>query len=535
MSECAAVVERALPTWEALVRRHFAKASQAVAVAPLDDQERVGAYAWLDAAADLLRRGCLLEVRRHSALAIRAAKRLEDRRLHAVQVQWKNDLVVTSAEAPGPSRPSRLAYRWLRGNGGWQKSPVGPAWLNDAVAEDQKEAAEDECPAHQVEPAGRPSRVWRPSDDDRQEVLCDQADVEREAGEWASLWDEDAAYDLDVDPHGCRNLIPLRVWALQRAALTFPVGTGKGSDNVAPRAFARLSVSLLTALCVILMAAELDGRWPSIVDFVLIVLLPKTDGGRRPIGLFPALVRVWARARACAARAWEAQNARPYIFGGAGMGAQRAAWQAGFRAEAAALTGTAFAQSLLDLVKAFETIPHRPLVEAARRHGYSLWLLRMSLAAYRLQRTVGVDGCFSRLVRATRGITAGSCFATTELRVILLDVVDATYKRYLMIDLTLYVDDLTIAAAGPEQMVVPMVALATDTAVQQLEDVLGLTVSVKKSVAAACRPAIAMRVARTCRTRRLKAVRTTKMLGTPPEEAAGDMWPRLSLGSRPSG
>ena len=40
------------------------------------------------------------------------------------------------------------------------------------------------------------------------------------------------------------------------------------------------------------------------------------------------------------------------------MGAQRAAWQMAFRTESAALTSKAYAQSLLDLVKAFGKIPH---------------------------------------------------------------------------------------------------------------------------------------------------------------------------------
>ena len=40
------------------------------------------------------------------------------------------------------------------------------------------------------------------------------------------------------------------------------------------------------------------------------------------------------------------------------MGAQRASWQAAFAAETAARSGQYFAQSLLDLVKAFAMIPH---------------------------------------------------------------------------------------------------------------------------------------------------------------------------------
>ena len=117
------------------------------------------------------------------------------------------------------------------------------------------------------------------------------------------------------------------------------------------------------------------------------------------------------------------------------MGAQRAAWQASYAAESAARSGKYFAQSLLDLVKAFEMIPHHLIVSAARKHGYSPWLLRLSLAAYRLPRAIGVEGVYSRQIVACRGITAGSGFATTELRILLLDVIDQTYQLYPSLEL----------------------------------------------------------------------------------------------------
>ena len=53
------------------------------------------------------------------------------------------------------------------------------------------------------------------------------------------------------------------------------------------------------------------------------------------------------------------------------MGAPRAAWQAAFRSETAAQRGMNFAQSLRDLVKAFEKIPHQYIIVAAKKHGYS--------------------------------------------------------------------------------------------------------------------------------------------------------------------
>ena len=63
------------------------------------------------------------------------------------------------------------------------------------------------------------------------------------------------------------------------------------------------------------------------------------------------------------------------IYGGAAMGAHKAAWQVAFVAEAAALAKEDHAQALLDLVKAFERVPHHLLVSIAKAKGYSLVIL----------------------------------------------------------------------------------------------------------------------------------------------------------------
>jgi len=91
------------------------------------------------------------------------------------------------------------------------------------------------------------------------------------------------------------------------------------------------------------------------------------------------------------------------------MGAQRAAWMVAFRAEAAGFDDMTYGQTLLDLVKAFEKMPHdRGVAAAARKHWYNMFLLRLTLAAYRHPRSIGVDGVYSRLVIAVCSITAGS-------------------------------------------------------------------------------------------------------------------------------
>ena len=408
--------------------------------------------------------------------------------------------------------PTPNAFRFAKGQSGWMESPVGKESLNDEVPEDYHGEHVDTVAGGQD--SGK--RVWSPQSADIEAPLCDQADVELEANSWAKIWSEGAEYENCFDPSGSDLPEELSVQHLRTASLSFPSNTGLGVDNFAPRALARLSDGVLLWLCTILMACERLGSWTKAVHLVLTVLLPKADGGRRPIGLFPTVIRVWMRARTIVACEWERVNDRPAIYGGSGKGAQRAAWQSAFTAEAAHLTGLKYAQVLLDLVKAFEMIPHHHIWAAAIKHNFNLWVLRLSLAAYRLARAVGINGMYSRCIVAARGIAAGSGFATTELRILLLDVVDSTYVLWRAIRLTLYVDDITLECEGSTvEFVVGMVKGATDHVVNMLQDDLDLEVSTKKSVALASLPSMAKSISRDCTTKAVKPVRSAKMLGVP--------------------
>ena len=117
---------------------------------------------------------------------------------------------------------------------------------------------------------------------------------------------------------------------------------------------------------------------------VIIALLPKSDGGLRPIGLMPFLVRIWTRARKAISMQWEKENQHPFLYAGKGMGADIAAWKQAARADLAttAQFKVGYAQALLDLVKAFDRIPHWLIVDEAKALGYPLWFIRLSLQAY---------------------------------------------------------------------------------------------------------------------------------------------------------
>ena len=49
---------------------------------------------------------------------------------------------------------------------------------------------------------------------------------------------------------------------------------------------------------------DMIGSFSGTTAHLMVKMLPKATGGFRPIGLFPALIRVWGKARQPALRAW---------------------------------------------------------------------------------------------------------------------------------------------------------------------------------------------------------------------------------------
>ena len=196
------------------------------------------------------------------------------------------------------------------------------------------------------------------------------------------------------------------------------------------------------------------------------------------------------------------------------MGSQRAAWNASYQAERAKHCDEDYAQSLLDLVKAFETVDHGLLIQAAKHHGYNPWVLRLSLQAYRAPRRIGIEGVYSRLITAGRGITAGSGFATTELRVLLLSLVDAAYKLYKGIDFKYFVDDASIENRGRKNgNVHTRNSCATGFVVDYFQKKLRMDVSASKSCVVASKLSVAELTSAAGYTDKIKPVGQAKLLG----------------------
>ncbi len=238
--------------------------------------------------------------------------------------------------------------------------------------------------------------------------LSPQCTVEKEAEEWGKLW---AAQERLPPLSWPTELGPMpprpSVQKLRAALATFPPDTGLSWDALHPRALRRLSDARLERLIDLLMMAERRGQWPATMGMVTVVLLPKPEGGFRPIGLFPVMIRAWMRLRRDAIQEWELANARAYFYSGPGRGAHIAAWKQASRAEMAACAKASYGQLLLDLEKCFELVDHAALVREAVAMNYPLPLLRLSLAACRMPRALSINGAYSSLIDPMRGYYSG--------------------------------------------------------------------------------------------------------------------------------
>jgi hypothetical protein len=113
------------------------------------------------------------------------------------------------------------------------------------------------------------------------------------------------------------------------------------------------------------------------------------------------------------------------------------------------------------LVKASERIPHALLVHEAEALGYPLWLIRLAIATYKLQRVLRVGTAVSSIVEAMRGITAESTLATTEMRLAMVRIVDRAVTFSPATAFTLFVDDLGIELTGGPRWVEKQLAAVT--------------------------------------------------------------------------
>ena len=97
---------------------------------------------------------------------------------------------------------------------------------------------------------------------------------------------------------GLPLLAPIPAQDLIAASSSFKERTSV-TDGFHPRHLACLEPEAAGVLSFIFALAEAIGDFEHVIADVLVPLIPKLSGGRRPIGLFRGVIRIWGRARRC--------------------------------------------------------------------------------------------------------------------------------------------------------------------------------------------------------------------------------------------
>ena len=329
---------------------------------------------------------------------------------------------------------------------------------------------------------------------DGENRLALQKRVEDEARKWGHIWLKfagrartpwrDYGSDLLNKFPWLTVLEPIRGRDLAVHGKTFRETTGIGSDDFHPRWFGWLPTELLDNFAKLLNNAERHGVWPEQLYSILVCLIPKAEGGVRPIGLLTSLVRVWSRIRKVEVQRWRELNFCDYKFAANGRSAETAVWRQSVLEEAAATRGKATASELVDLTNAYELCRLELVWLAAIKVKFPLHVLRMELEAYVGTRRLMMKGAVADGIDTYSALLAGGTFATDGLFLVMQGVVDGIlveHPRDLVSNsftsITLYIDDLGIHVEGTEAEIAGMLARATRTAVQILEEDLQLTVS----------------------------------------------------------
>ena len=274
-----------------------------------------------------------------------------------------------------------------------------------------------------------------------------------------------------------------------------PENHGPNGRRISPRHFAILSDDALECMSLFLRASEVLGVMPKQVRYTAIVLLPKPHGGFRPIGIFPALYRMYGQLRRSYCEAWETANSRNYFAASSGRSAPDVVWRQAVDAEFATHDTGAAASVLWDVTKFYESFDHRKLRGRARATGFPGPLMNVALNAYRAARFMTSGGMVAAALYAEHGVTAGCHFATTFVKVYTLPAFDRVAEINPLVRFDDYIDDFTISATGAnEDEVVSKLRPAIVDLRLAVESDLSGQLSEEKAQVAASSDALAKRI-----------------------------------------
>jgi hypothetical protein len=213
------------------------------------------------------------------------------------------------------------------------------------------------------------------------------------------------------------------------------------------------------------------------------VLLPKADGGARPIGIFPTILRLIDRFfRMQVGVPWLRKQSAADHFGQKGRSCEAAVWRQAALSEWSVGCGRETATIFVDIAKAYENIRHDRLWKAGVKFDFPLWWLRWLISTFLMPRTLHVGGVALAPVRARLSVVPGSSAADLMMRLMMMTPLERVKKICPAGAYAVVVDDLQVLLHAPAGQVATQARRVADEIFEALQVEAGLPVSLPKLV-----------------------------------------------------
>ena len=240
---------------------------------------------------------------------------------------------------------------------------------------------------------------------------------------------------------------PVPVHVIRAVSRSYSIATAQVQDGFHVAHFAMLSDGALACLARIFALMEITGLVPRQVENIILAMIGKPRGGYRPIALFAAFCRIWARCRAHYVKAWQISFDRPFFACAKGRAPYDTVWRQAIRAERAVLTGGAAATILWDGHKFFEKFSLKRLFEQGRMFGFPDFVLRVAINLYLGPRHMVMSGLTLAAWFVKHGLPAGCTHADAFVKLYCLAQFDQFCLANPGVVLEVYIDDFAISAA----------------------------------------------------------------------------------------
>jgi len=221
-----------------------------------------------------------------------------------------------------------------------------------------------------------------------------------------------------------------------------------GGDHWEPMDWQDMPEKAADGLAEILNDMEANVTVPVQILLNIISLIPKPNGGSRPVCLASLLYVLWTTIRGDQFKDWDYGRAEHWDDAVKNSSALRAALRRRFLDECQVANGGFVAAVYWDIEKFYDSIRPGRVMKKAREQGIDIRILAIAMQVHLAPRVLRTEGCYGTVVKVSRSVLAGCRFSNAFARSVMYDILDKAGANYGMTICRQFVDDLSQNTRG---------------------------------------------------------------------------------------